>query len=189
MFMAYLVLLTGLVLWKLEIPYLGDGTDRQVKLVPFVATSHAGASAPYEVLANVLLFVPFGVYLRLLAPSATWWRLAGTMAAVSLSLEVGQYVLSVGRSDISDVVANTAGGLLGLGAVQAVQVAVGDRGRAVMVKGCVGLTVASIAAVGVVLASPIRYGMRPPGDVLVCHGPDGSGLSCPGPPPRRGAAR
>lgn len=74
LFMVYLVLLAWVVLWKLEVPYVGGGALRQIKLVPFARTAEAGASAPLEVVANVMLFVPFGLYLGLLAPSWPWWK-------------------------------------------------------------------------------------------------------------------
>ena len=187
MFVAYLALLTWIVLWKLEIPFVGDGTERQVKLVPFVATARAGASAPVEVLANVLLFVPFGVYLGLLAPSSRWWRLAGAIAGVSLFFEVAQYVLAVGRSDLSDVVANTGGGLLGLALVGLVRLRLRDGTHPVMTRVCGAVTVLAVAAVGLFVASPIHYVVHPSEDVIVCRAPDGNGLSCPQLPPRPGA--
>ena len=188
MFVVYLLLLAWIVLWKLEVPFVGDGTGRQVKLVPFVATAHAGPSAPFEVLANVLLFVPFGVYLGLLAPLARWWRLAGLIAGVSVVLELVQYVLAVGRSDLSDVVTNTAGGVLGLALVGLVHIRLRDGTGTVMTRVCAAVTLLSVAVLGLFVASPIHYGMRPSGDVLVCRGSDGGGLSCPSLPPRQGAA-
>ena len=188
MFVTYLALLTWVVLWKLEIPFVGDGTERQVKLVPFVATARAGASAPVEVLANVLIFVPFGGYLALLAPSTRWWRLAATIAGASLTFEIVQYLLAVGRSDLSDVVANTAGGVLGLALVGLVRLRWRDETRTVMTRTCGAVTVLSVAAVGLFVVSPLHYGGRPSGDVLVCRAPDDGRLSCPHQPPRRGAA-
>lgn len=188
MFVTYLVLLTWVVLWKLEIPFVGDGTERQVKLVPFVATARAGASAPVEVLANVMIFVPFGVYLALLAPSTRWWRSAGMIAGASLAFEIVQYLLAVGRTDLTDVVANTAGGVLGLGLVGLGRMRWQDGTRTVMTRVCAAVTVLSVAAVGLFVVSPLHYGPRPSGDVLVCRAPDGSGLSCPRLPPRQGPA-
>ena len=126
---VYLVLLAWVVLWKLEVPWVGEAGERIVKLVPFVATGDAGASTPFEVVANLALFVPFGVYLGLLAPSWPWWKVAGTVAAVSLALEVAQYVLAVGSSDLTDVVVNTAGGVVGLGLVALARRRFGARDR------------------------------------------------------------
>jgi hypothetical protein len=115
LFVVYLLLLGWVVLWKLEVPWVGH--RRVVKLVPFTATAESGASTPFDVWANLLLFIPFGGYLGLLAPGWSWWRVAGVVAAASLALEVTQYVLGVGSSDATDVVVNTAGGLAGLGLV------------------------------------------------------------------------
>ena len=115
LFVLYLALLAWIVMWKLEVPYIGEGELRQVKLVPFAPSACDGASAPSEVVANVLLFIPFGLYLGLLAPAWPWWKTAGTIAGASLAVEVAQYVLAVGSSDVTDLITNTAGGLAGLG--------------------------------------------------------------------------
>src|SRR5690349_5223680 len=120
-------MLVWIVLWKLQVPFVGTGSERQLKLVPFLATTRAGASAPVEVVANVLLFVPFGIYLRLLAPTSRASALVGTTAGASVALEVVQYGLSVGRSDFSDVVANTAGGLVGVALVRLAHLRLRDR--------------------------------------------------------------
>lgn len=122
LFVVYLLLLGWVVLWKLEVPWVGH--QRVVKLVPFTATAEAGASTPFDVWANLLLFIPFGVYLGLLAPGWPWPRVAAVVASASLALEVTQYVLGVGSSDSTDVVVNTLGGLAGLGLV-----ALARRGR------------------------------------------------------------
>lgn len=127
LFAVYLVLLVWAVLWKLHVPWIGGTTG--VKLVPFVATADAGASAPREVAANLVLFVPFGAYLGLLGPRRRWWAAVASALVVvggtSTALEVTQYVLAVGRTDSTDVLVNTAGGLAGL-----VLVAVARRARA-----------------------------------------------------------
>jgi len=156
LFVVYLVLLTWTVLWKLELPWAGEAGWRIVKLVPFVATSSAGASTPFDVVANLALFVPLGLYLGLLVPSWRWWKVACAAAAASLGLEVAQYVLAVGSSDLTDVVVNTAGALLGLGLLARAD-------RTVLTRVCAVGTVLAVLASALVVASPLRYG--PPEDV------------------------
>ncbi|MDQ0375076.1 VanZ family protein [Cellulomonas humilata] len=156
LFVVYLLLLTWAVLWKLELPWAGEAGWRIVKLVPFVATSGAGASTPFDVLANLALFVPLGLYLGLLVPSWRSWKVACAAAAASLGLEVAQYVLAVGSSDLTDVVVNTAGALLGLALV-------GRADCAVLTRVCAIGTVLAVLASALVVASPLRYG--PPEDV------------------------
>lgn len=46
LFLVYLALLTWIVLWKLEAPYVGGGGMRQVKFAPFAPSAGAGASTP-----------------------------------------------------------------------------------------------------------------------------------------------
>lgn len=157
LFAVYLILLTWVVLWKLELPYVGVGALREVKLVPFVPSTGYGASAPVEVVANVVLFVPFGLYLGLLAPAWRWWKVAGVLAGASLVLEVAQYSLILGSSDITDLVVNTAGGLAGLGLLARARRRLQERTGAVMTRVCAIGTVLSLLAVGIFVVSPVHY--------------------------------
>ncbi|WP_159601073.1 VanZ family protein [Agromyces humi] len=172
LFAVYLALLTWIVIWKLEIPFVGTGDLRQLKLVPFAPSACDGASAPSEVVVNVLLFVPFGVYLGLLAPAWSWWRSAAALAGASLAMEVVQYVLAVGSSDVTDLVTNTAGGLAGLGVLALARRKLGPRASAVMSRICAVLTVLALLAAAIVVVSPLSF--SPPRDVLVA-GQDASG--------------
>lgn len=171
LFGVYLVLLVWAVLWKLQLPWIGEGTLRTVKLVPFVAGVDTGPSAPPEVAANLLLFVPFGLYLGLLAPAWSLWTAAGVVAGTSLALEVAQYVLAVGSSDITDLIVNTAGGLAGIGLLALASRGLRAKTAAVMTRVCSVATVFAVVAVGMFVASPVRYG---PQDDVLCTRVDGS---------------
>ena len=162
LFVVYLVLLAWIVLWRLEVPYVGGGALREIKLVPFAPSAGADASAPVEVVANFLFFVPFGIYLGLLAPSWPWWKVASVVAGASLVLEVAQYVLAVGISDVTDLVVNTAGGLAGIGLLALVRRRLQARTTTVMTRICAVGTVLALLASGIFVASPLRYG--PPRD-------------------------
>ncbi len=114
LFVVYLAVLAWLVLWKLHEPFVGTEGMRSLKLTPFVAAEGFGASRPPEVAGNVVVFVPFGLYLGLLAPRWSWLRVAAATGLTSLVFEIAQYVLAVGSTDASDVIANSAGGILGV---------------------------------------------------------------------------
>ncbi|GAA1966148.1 VanZ family protein [Agromyces allii] len=158
LFAVYLALLVWIVLWKFEVPWIGDPGERVVKLVPFVDTAQFGASAPREVLANLVFFVPFGVYLGLLAPRWSWWRATLVVAATSLGLEIGQYVMATGSSDSTDVIVNTAGGLAGLVLLGVARPALGSRTTAVVTWLCAIGTVFALLASLLLVASPLQYG-------------------------------
>jgi glycopeptide antibiotics resistance protein len=161
-------------MWKLEAPYIGMGELRQVKLVPFISDACNGASAPSEVVANVVLFVPFGVYLGLLAPAWPWWKATIAIAAASLGFEIAQYASAVGSSDVTDLVTNTAGGLIGLALLATVRRRLGERTVTVMTRILSGLTVLTLIATAAFIASPLSFG--PQQDVWVSTpGDAGSG--------------
>ncbi|WP_258725030.1 VanZ family protein [Cellulomonas sp. NS3] len=162
LFLVYLVLLGWTVLWKLEVPWVGDDAVRVLKLVPFVATADAGPSELPEVVLNALIFLPLGVYLGLLAPAWRWWQVAGVVAATSVGLEVAQYALAVGSADATDLVVNTAGGLAGLGVLARARRRLGARTPAVLVRVCAAGTVLALLAGAAVIGSPMRFG--PPSD-------------------------
>lgn len=159
-FAVYLALLAWVVLWKLELPWIGDAAllPRPVKLVPFVASGDADASAPIEVVINLVLFVPFGLFLGALLPKGGWWKAAGILLGSSLALEIVQHLISTGSFDTTDLIVNTAGGLLGYALVVGMLARLGDRGPAVAARVCVTVAVAAALAVAVFVASPLHYG-------------------------------
>ncbi len=171
LFVIYLVLLSWTILWKLELPWVGEAAllPRPWKLVPFVASGDAGASVPREILANVLLFVPFGVYLGFVAPSWRWWKAGGVFLAASLILEVAQHLLSTGSFDSTDVITNTVGGLAGLGLMVLIRRALRQRTSVIMTRVLVLATAIFVLAAAIFIISPLRYSA--PRDVVVTMTP------------------
>ena len=167
LFVIYLVLLAWIVLFKLEVPWIGEAAllPRPIKLIPFVPNADAGGSAPLEVVFNFLLFMPFGVYLGLLAPSWKWFTVTGVLAGASLVLEIIEHVLSVGSFDTTDVIVNTAGGLAGLGLLALVRRRFRARTSVVMTRVLVIATALGVIAVAIFIASPLHY--APQRDVVV----------------------
>ena len=102
---------------------LGEPLDTQpyrINLIPFRDQLWAlegrvePAVAVTELVANVVLFVPLGSALAVRHPSASRWWIAGAAAAISVAVEVAQGIMNTGRlADVTDVLANTAGAVLG----------------------------------------------------------------------------
>lgn len=113
-FGVYLLLLTWLVLFKFafaieEIPHL-----RQLNLIPFhYETSVTPIMHIKEVVYNILVFVPAGVYFTAFFGERKWWKGIGASFLISLSFEIIQWIFSIGVSDITDLLGNTLGGVLG----------------------------------------------------------------------------
>ncbi|WP_341996891.1 VanZ family protein [Microbacterium sp. LWH7-1.2] len=168
-FAAYLLLLAWVVLWKLEVPWIGDaaGLARPIKLVPFVPSGDAGASSPAELLINLVLFMPFGLFLGSIAPSWSWGKVGAAALGTSLALETTQHLISTGSFDTTDLIINTAGALTGWAIFVAVRRAAGERTPVLMARMCMIVSALTLLAVVVFVLSPLNYG--PQRDVVVEH--------------------
>ncbi|MFE4196475.1 VanZ family protein [Paenarthrobacter sp. NPDC056912] len=85
----------------------------------------AAAEVGVEFAANIVLFVPFGAFVRLLQPRQWSWLPVMILALVSsVTIEVVQLVIPGRVTALSDVIANTVGAMVGLAAVKTVASAV-----------------------------------------------------------------
>lgn len=70
--------------------------------------------ADLEIIANVLIFIPIGIFGAMLLPRRMWWVAVLAGAALSIVAELFQgVVLSSRVGSVRDVVLNVAGTLLG----------------------------------------------------------------------------
>ena len=109
---AYTAILVWLILFKFSVHFgsvLSDD-NRSINLIPF--SNSSGSSG--EMVDNVLVFIPFGLLLGVNFERLDLGRKLLVVFVFSLTAEVIQYVLAIGVSDITDVITNTLGGLLGL---------------------------------------------------------------------------
>jgi glycopeptide antibiotics resistance protein len=73
------------------------------------------ADVGVEFVANIALFVPLGLLVRLLRPTLwNWWPVALLAVVSSATIEVLQLVIPGRVTTLSDVIANTLGALVGL---------------------------------------------------------------------------
>ncbi|MEZ3160661.1 VanZ family protein [Microbacterium sp. BWT-B31] len=167
LFVVYLALLTWIVLWKLAVPWVGAAAflPHPIKLIPFVPDAEAGASSPVEVAINFAIFVPFGLFLGVLAPSWRWFAAAGVIAGSSLVFETLQPLLSIGSFDTTDIIVNTAGGLAGLALLALIRGRLGAGTAVVMTRVLLIGTIVAVVLAAAFFASPLRY--EPQHDVVV----------------------
>ena len=131
LFLIYLALLIWIILFKLQFSISDLDKVRSINLIPFHYDKEVGAAFHLtEVLENVLIFVPMGIYLQMLLPRTKLYVKFMLIAGTSFLLETMQYILAVGRSDITDVLTNTAGGLLGLAVYSIAARLIGNRIKA-----------------------------------------------------------
>ena len=147
LFLFYLFVLVWIILFKLsfsvqDLPHL-----RSVNLIPFAGSTIVnGAIQTSEILDNILIFIPFGVYLCLLKVDWPLWKKLLPIFLTSLALELLQFLFSLGASDITDLLGNTLGGLLGIGTFQLFSRLFQDKCRKIIL---------SLALVGTLLMSAL----------------------------------
>ena len=73
--------------------------------------------AAVEFTANILMFVPFGVLVRLATARPSWWMILALGLLTTVTIELTQLALPSRYSTVSDVIANTLGTAVGLAAV------------------------------------------------------------------------
>ena len=116
LFAIYALVLVGIILFKFPFSYQEDGNGRVLNLIPLAGSYREdGTLRVDELVENVLIFVPFGLYLSMVAHSWSFWKKTLLIVGVTVAFEVIQYVFALGRADITDVLTNAIGGLLGIG--------------------------------------------------------------------------
>ena len=115
-FAIYCMILVWTVLLKMaaspeEIRYLAG--VRKLNLIPFDYRGGVPRILIRETAMNVLVFIPFGFYLKMLGKSGGSAVLRGFL--LSLAFECCQYLLAIGVSDMTDLLTNTLGTAIGVG--------------------------------------------------------------------------
>lgn len=113
-FIIYLIFLIWNVLFKYVSPFelFGDRTlSRTVNFIPYVDIFNKD----YSVLGSIILFIPLGIFLCIYSKDAKIWPKVLAMALLSLALESLQFICCLGIADITNILNNTIGGLVGIG--------------------------------------------------------------------------
>ncbi|MGN0741171.1 MAG: VanZ family protein [Candidatus Fimadaptatus sp.] len=72
-----------------------------------------------EVILNILLYVPLGYLLHYAFPKLGWWQVILTGFVMSVLTETAQLVFRLGLCEVDDLISNTLGTVIGVGAYRA----------------------------------------------------------------------
>ncbi len=110
----YVLFLLWLILFKTSIDFssvLLHYQSRSLNLIPFAGYSSGNA---HEMIDNFIVFIPLGLLLSANLKRISFWRKFAFILGLSVAAELAQFVLAIGRTDTTDMVTNTLGGLFGL---------------------------------------------------------------------------
>lgn len=114
--MVYLSFLIWIILCKMQFSFSSLPHFRGLNLIPFAGSLVRNNQLIYnEIILNVIIFIPFGLYLSILKLNWSFEKEIFTIAAVSLSFEIIQYIFAIGGADVTDLIGNTVGGIAGIG--------------------------------------------------------------------------
>lgn len=109
LFFIYGVLLIWIVLFQFEFSFTLLEKIRSIHLIPF----HTNFN-PLNMIQNIAIFIPVGIYISLLQKDNLWKKKILYLFLISISLELGQFIFSIGITDTTDILCNMIGGSLGI---------------------------------------------------------------------------
>lgn len=115
LFIIYLIALFEIIVFKLEIPFTKMGYLRSINLIPFSESLIVNGAIDFsEIFMNIIIFIPLGIYIEMLFSKWSTIKKISVIFIVTLICEISQFIMAIGASDITDIINNTLGGIIGL---------------------------------------------------------------------------
>ncbi|SFT23680.1 VanZ family protein [Paenibacillus sp. BC26] len=114
LFSIYLLVLVWSILLKFHFSLSEVHAGRAINLIPFQDSVTVSGLRSIEIFVNIHVFIPFGIYIGILKFNRPFWAKVLPILGTSLAFEIVQFILAIGRTDITDLFNNTLGGMLGI---------------------------------------------------------------------------
>ena len=115
LFIVYFLLLTWIIVFKTEFSISSLVTERSINLIPFKESVIVNGKISFsEIINNAIVFIPVGVFTAMLVDNLKFIKMAAVPFGISLFYEITQYIFAVGACDITDLINNTLGGIVGI---------------------------------------------------------------------------
>ena len=125
LFIIYLIVIAWILLFKLGVHFSNIG-KRNLNLIPFNGRLILNS----ENISNIVIFVPLGLYAGILFERWSFGKKILFFLLLSFIVEALQYILRIGVSDVTDIITNTIGGVIGLLLFKAIDKAFKNRIKA-----------------------------------------------------------
>ncbi|EJO5348468.1 VanZ family protein [Clostridium botulinum] len=123
LFIVGLVFYIIFLLWNIPFKYVSPLQvfspdryfSRTLNLIPFNELIFNGNYDKLDIWGNVILFIPLGIYMNIINKNTHIYINICRIFVISFIFEAGQYIFGIGASDITDIITNTIGGIIGIG--------------------------------------------------------------------------
>lgn len=158
MCVAYFFILTWIIVFKMSFSLEELGHVRSLNLIPLKGSMIVNGKLNFEeIVQNAIAFLPLGVFIRALAEKKHLLQEIAAVALISIAYETIQYILAIGRTDITDVLSNTIGGIAGIVICALIEKICGSEDRFVLVISiCTGIGIFTVAGL-IVLLFAVNY--------------------------------
>lgn len=114
-FIVYFLLITWIIVFKMEFSMNNLVAERSINLIPFKESVIINGKISFsEIINNAIVFIPVGVFTAMFADNWKFIKMAAVPFGISLLYEIIQYIFAVGACDITDLINNTLGGIVGI---------------------------------------------------------------------------
>jgi glycopeptide antibiotics resistance protein len=114
LFIIYLIALLWILVFKLGVRF-AYMENRRVNLIPFREPLILNGKIDLgEMILNTVIFIPLGIYAGILFERWNFGKKVFLFFLTSLTIEMLQFIFRVGAFDITDIITNTFGGIVGL---------------------------------------------------------------------------
>jgi len=111
----YLIALVWILLFKMGVHFSYMSNSRSINFIPFREPLFLNGKLDLgEMIMNVVIFVPLGIYAGILFKKWIVGKKLFLFFIISLIIESLQLIFGIGAFDITDIINNTAGGVIGL---------------------------------------------------------------------------
>ena len=115
LFAVYFIILVWILLFKMSFSIDELYKNRSINIIPFMGSVIVnGRIYISEIINNIVVFIPVGIYVCMLKKDWPILKKISVGFFISLGIEVLQFVLSIGATDITDLIGNTFGGIVGI---------------------------------------------------------------------------
>ncbi len=115
LFIVYFLLLTWIIVFKMELSMSNLVAERSINFIPFKESAIVNGRISFsEIINNAIVFIPVGVFTAMLADNLKFIKMAAVPFGISLFYEITQYIFAVGACDVTNLINNTLGGIVGI---------------------------------------------------------------------------
>ncbi|MDO5547613.1 MAG: VanZ family protein [Eubacteriales bacterium] len=154
LFFLYLAVLTWIILLKMQFSFSDLDHFRRINWIPFAGSVVTNGTIDLdEIINNLIVFIPVGGYLGMLKPGWPFWKKVCPIFGLSLVYEILQFVFAIGASDITDLLSNTLGGVVGIVFVWLISKGLKEKTNAVLTVVAAACTVLVLAFLALLLVA------------------------------------